>query len=233
MSYTKEICKVTDNQIVFPILDTENIGDSLSSINYNFRVLDIYTCNFEFSANNIWNPLFSTFANNSATWQSIVNIVQTKSSCWQETYNTVKALSSVWLKPISLIYPYPFNIDGSEEYIINVVTAWVNQTLPVASSTCTNFIYGQELFIFTPQYSQVNKIFSQEEDLGTRTVQVEYVANCIGFGTRRGVQTVNVNIGTQKIDLSVADQYVSNFVGLKFIINPQGTAWIYDSALYE
>lgn len=177
--------------------------------------------------------LYMSFAQNSATWQSVINTVQTNSSCWQETYNTVRSLSAYWLKPISLIYPYPFNIDGSEDFIINVVTAWVNETLPVASTNCTNFIIGQELFIFTPQYSQVNKVFSKEEDLGTKTIQVEYTANCIGLGTRGGVKTVNVNIGTQRIDLSVADQFISQFAGLKFVVNPQGTAWIYDSALYD
>lgn len=233
MSYDKQLCKVSDNQLVFPILDTENIGNALSSINYNFRVLDVYTCNFEYSANNIWNPLYTTYTEQSASWQNLLNIVQTNSSCWQTTYNTVKALSAFWLKPVSLIYPYPFNIDGSGDDIINVVSAWINETLPVATSTCKNFIVGQELYVFTPLYSQINKIFSQDTNLGTKSVEVEYTVNCIGRGTRGGVKTVNVDLGNYRVDLSVADQYISNFSGLKFIVNPQGTSWIYDSALYD
>jgi hypothetical protein len=158
--------------------------------------------------------------------------VQTNSSCWQETYNTVKTLSAYWLKPVSLIYPYPFNIDGSEEDIINVVSVWINETIPVATTSCRNFVVGQQLFVFTPQYSQVNKIFSQEANLGTKTIEVEYTVNCIGRGTRGGVKTVNVDLGNQRIDISAADQFISNFAGLKFVVNPQGTSWIYDSALY-
>lgn len=233
MTYSKEICKVTDNQIVFPILDAENIGDSLSSINFNFNALDVYTCNFEFSASNYWDSVYNNINSNSATWIDSINTFKSNSGCWQETYTVVKNLSSIWLKPISLIYPYPFSVEGSEEDIINEVTAWLNESLPVTSEVCINFITGQELFIYTPQYSQINKIFSQEKNLGIKTVQVAYSVNCIGAGNQGGIKNVNVDCGNQRLDISISDQFVSIFTGLKFVVNDAGTAWVYDSALYE
>jgi hypothetical protein len=233
MNYSREICKVTDNQIVFPITDTENIGDSLSSINYNFNALDVYTCNFEYSASNLWNDMYNLVSTNSADWIDTINIVNSNSACWQDTYNTVKNLSAIWLKPISLIYPYPFSVEGSAENIINDVTAWVNASLPVNTETCVNFIVGQELFIFTPQYSQINKIFSQEKNLGIKTVQVSYSVNCIGAGNRGGVKNVNVDCGNQRLDISVTDKFISIITGLKFVVDSTGSYWIYDSALYN
>ena len=232
MNYPKEICKVSDNQIVYPINDIENIGDSLSSINYNFNALDVYTCNFEFSANNIWNSIYSVFNTNSAHWVDSINTFESNSACWQETYTTVKNLSSIWLKPISLIYPYPFSIEGSEEQIINEITVWINESLPVTSEVCVNFIVGQELFVFTPQYSQINKIFSQEKTTGVKTVQVAFNTNVIGR-SYTAIKNVNVDCGSQRLDISISDQFISSFTALKFIVNPVGNAWIYDSALYD
>ena len=232
MKYPKEIRKVSSNQIVFPIPDTGNIGDSLSSINYNFETLDVYTCNFEFSASNIWNNIYTIVNDNSANWVDAMTTFSSNSGCWDETYTTVKNLSGMWLKPISLIYPYPFNIEGSEEQIINEITTWVNQSLPVNSQTCVNFIVGQELFIFTPQYSQINKIFSQEKTTGTKTVQVSFNTYVIGRSFT-SIKNVNVDCGSQRLDIEISDQFVSNFTALKFIVNPAGSEWIYDSALYE
>lgn len=233
MNYAKELCKVSDNQIVFPIGLNENIGDSLSTITYNLNVLDIYTCNFEYSANNYYNNVYTLFNTNSASWVDSFTTFKTNSACWHETYNTVKNLSAFWLKPISLIYPFPFSVEGSEANIITEITAWVNASLPVASEICVNFIVGQELFIFTPQYSQINKLFSQNKTTGIKTVQVSYTVDCIGYGTRGGVKTVAVDCGTQRLDIAISDQFISIFTGLKFIVNPQGTAWIYDSSLYN
>ena len=130
MNYSKEICKVTDNQIVFPIKDYENIGDSLSSINYNFNELDVYTCNFEYSANNIWNQMYNSITSNSASWTENLITVTTNSAAWSETYTSVSQLSSIWLKPISLVYPYPFSDDAN---IISDILTWVNDNFPVVS----------------------------------------------------------------------------------------------------
>lgn len=232
MEYSKEICKVTDNQLVFPIKDFENIGDSLSSINYNFNVLDVYTCNFEFSANNLWNSIYNLFNANSATWVDAINTVQSNSSCWDDTYTTVSELSSAWLKPISLIYPYPFESDDDSS-IITEITTWLNNTLPVIASGCFNFIVGQELYVFTPLYSEINRILSQTKNIGSKAVVVKTVCSCIGRGTRTINKTVTVDCGSSNIDLVVPDRHISNFSGLRYVINPNTSLWEFDSALFS
>lgn len=233
MDYPREICKITDNQIVFPIKDYENIGDSLSSINYNFNALDIYTTNFEYSANTLWNNFYNMFSSNSSVWINAINTVKSNSGCWTNTYNTVKSLSSIWLKPISLIYPYPIDQNGDNSSIISEVTNWVNETLPVFSGKCYNFIVGQELYIFTPLYEQINRILSQTKLTGVKTVRVRYTYACIGSAVKSGYVRGKVDCGAQTLDIQIPDKYVSEFVGLKFIVDDTISRWVYDSSLYN
>ena len=235
MDYPRQICKITNNQIVFPIKDYESVGDSLSSINYNFNALDIYTCNFEYSASSLWNSIYNQFSENSANWVSTMNLVKTNSGCWTDTYNSVRTLSSVWLKPISLIYPYAaqFNINGSTNDLISVVTNWINETLPVFSGTCFNFIVGQELYIFTPLYSEMNRVLSQSKITGKKSVKVRYSCSCIGKGTQVGFVNGTVDCGAQTLDAQLPDRYVSEFVGLKYIVDDTVSRWVYSSSLYN
>lgn len=233
MQYTREIFKITDNQIVFPIESYENIGDSLSSINYNFNALDIYTCNFEFSATNYWNSVYTLVNANSASWVDAINTFRETSACFQETYTIVSALSSLWLKPISLIYPYVFPIGGSTENIISTVTTWVNTNLPVLVGTCVNFIRGQELYVFSPQYNNINRTISKTQNQGIRTVTVGATCSCIKKGKWTVYGTGVVDCGSSSLNATLIDQFIDHFVGLKFRINEDNTAWVYDSALYN
>jgi hypothetical protein len=233
MQYNKEFCKLSDNQIVFPIKDFENIGNSLSSINYNFRALDIYTCNFEFSAVNIWNNMFNFFTQNSAVWTDAMNTVRSSSSCWTDTFNTVNTLSALWLKPISLIYPYPFNGQGDGSDIIATVTSWVNNTLPVFSGSCYNFVAGQELFLFTPMYTEINRILSQTKVTGVKYITTYYTCYVIGRGSYTGSNVGTVDCGSQRLDVQIPDRTVDQFAGMRFIVDANTSKWAYDSALYN
>lgn len=233
MQYNKEICKITDNQLVYPVMDYENIGDSLSSINYNFRVLDIYTCNFEYSANNIWNNIYTQFQNNSSGWINSSNVVRNNSGCWTNTYNTVRSLSSSWLKPISLIYPFPFDLEGSETSVISDVSEWVNATLPIYNGNCYNFVEGQELYIFTPMYSDINRIYSETQSIGEKTVQVVCYCGCIGKGAYTYYNTGVVNCGSTRFDINIPDRVLQEFSGMKFVVDSSISKWVYQSSLYN
>jgi hypothetical protein len=233
MSYPKELLKVTDNQLVFPIKDYENIGDSLSSINYNFNVLDIYTGNFEFSANNKWNAAYNLIHSNSAQWVDTISTIKSNSACWNDTYTTVSTLSSIWLKPISLIYPYPFEEIGEDGSIISDITVWLNNTLPVMNEKCANFIVGQELYVFTPLYTEINRVLTQTKVVGVKTVKVKFVISCIGKGRRTYYPKGSIDCGSSSLEVAVPDKYINKFKGLKFVIDPETSTWLFDSALFD
>lgn len=231
-NYSKELEKVSDIQFTFPILDTENIGNSLSSVNYNFKALDIQTCNLEFSAQNYWNRIYNDFSTISSNWVETINAVRANSSCWNDTYNTVSTLSSVWLKPISLIYPYPFEA-SDDNSIVTTVQTWLNENIPVKSGTCFNFIVGQELYVFTPQYTEINRILSQTKFVGVKTIKVKFIYSCIGKGKRVAYRNASIDCGSSNLDVSVPDKYVERYSGLRFVINENTYTWSFDSLLYN
>lgn len=186
MSLSTDICKINpDCSYVIPIDERSSIGNAISSINLNFRNLDIATCNLETSANDYYNVMYSTFANLSASFSSLVETVQTKSACWQDSYTQVNELSSFWLKPISIIYPFPF--EGTEENTTETITAWLNENFPTKTGSCFNFILGQELYVFSSRYQDVNRIL-ESSSTATVTPTVEFAHSSFTKGNDATLQ---------------------------------------------
>jgi hypothetical protein len=228
-----QLCKVDNTcQHVVPIAYEESIGNSLSSINLNFRSLDIQTCNLEYSAVNYWNSAWNAFQQLSATWTSSQQTVATLSSCWQQTWTTVSQSSAFWLKPVTIIYPFPFDSSNSDQISQNI-TSWLNENFPIRNGNCFNFIVGQELYIFTPEYNQINRFLSKTVNQGIKTVGVNCFCSCIKRGTYSYVNYGNVDCGSITATIDVPDQYVDRFVGFKFVIDPINLVWVQDSILFN
>lgn len=131
-----------------PIEWSEDPVNSLSTINANFSELDVSLCNLEFSANNFWEPLYSTFSENSGKWNSVYETVRDNSATWQNTYNTVNTLSGGWSSPISMVYP---NIQNgvSTTTILN----WISTNFPARENNVVNYLDGQKFFIFIVEWA--------------------------------------------------------------------------------
>ena len=220
-------CKTENCDLVFPIIDTESIGNSLSSINLNFNALDYELCSIENRDDTTWNPAFTIFSENSAAWVNAFNIVKTNSACWIDTTSTVFETSGFWLKPISIVYPYPFPTSTD----IAVVRAWVEDNFPILVGTCYNYIVGQELYVYCPEYTSINRqsAASKTGGTGNKTVRFTYKCKCIGK-TTTGVATQTVNCGTVALDLkvNVPDSFINKFVGIKFTVTD---SYIWDSGV--
>jgi hypothetical protein len=234
MNYlNNQLCKMDETcQHVIPIAYGESIGNSLSSIVYNFRSLDIQTCNLEFSARTLWNSAYNTFSQLSANWAGAEQTVATLSSCWQDTYTTVSQSSAFWLKPITIVYPFPFEADNTEQMSSNIA-AWVNENFPVRNGVCFNFIVGQELYIFTPQYSEINRFLSKTVNQGIKTVGVTCYCSCIKRGTYSYVNYGNVDCGSITATIDVPDKYLNRFAGFKYVIDPISLIWQQESILFN
>lgn len=184
MPVLSENCKINPNcDIVIPIDEQSSIGDSISALNLNFRNIDITLCNLTTSATELWIPAYETLNSLSSNWLDMMNIVETYSSCWNESYNIVTSLSSFWLKPISMVYPYPFEEDALS--IENTVETWVNETFPVQVGNCFNFIVGQELYIFTPEYAEINRYVTADSALLELDEPVVTIPSGAGIGLRK------------------------------------------------
>lgn len=226
---SKEICKPDSScSFVYPILEGENIGDSLSSINFNFRQLDIQLCNYETDINEKWGPTFTYFSENSANIISAVTSFESNSACWREASTTVNELSAFWLKPITMVYPYPFT--GNTD--ISTIKAWLNENFPVQGGGCFNYIKGQQLFIFSPEYFSINRKVSDSKGVGKQTVSFTYTCSCIGKPTIRKTIKKDVDCGTLSVDLSVPDLFINKFTGIKFEVT-DALEWDNGTKIYD
>lgn len=209
-----EICKPVTCDFTFPILETESLGNSLSSINFNFKSLDKEVCWIEDAINRNWNPAFTVFSENSAKWIDAWSITHANSACWQNTYNTVHTMSGFWLKPITMVYPRPFSGDTD----INIINTWVTETFPVKNGSCFNYIVGQELIIHSPEYATAIRKVQKSVNVGARTVYFDYYCDCIGRGSFNGYASSTVDCGQVTLEVNVTDQYVNKFIGIRYIV---------------
>jgi len=210
-----DLCKNQNCDYVYPILDTECIGNSLTSINYNFLALDMELCSIENRVTETWGPAYTIFSQNSAAWLGALSVTQANSACWNDTKNTINEMSAFWLKPISIVYPYPFPSSTS----INTILEWVQETFPIQGGTCFNYIVGQELYVFSPEYSTINRTAAQAAGVGKKTAYFSYNCDCIGRGSYNGTAYTQVDCGTFSLNVSVPDTFINKFVGIKFVVD--------------
>lgn len=261
MSTLNEHCKIDPNcNFVIPIDDRSNIGASLSAINLNFKNLEIATCNLQEQSID-WNQATEEFNNNLSNWKDMLNIIQTNSSCWNETFTTVSEYSAYWLKPITLIYPYPFN--QNDIGISQNVEDWLNEVFPVKVGDCLNFIVGQELYVFTPEYSEINRVVTTDKTV-IRNPQVSLRnPNQFGLGLtipknggvthdeNDSITNVRINgryfcIARQSTfnirlrftysgtaDTIAPDKFVNVITGLKYYVDPNTLTWKFDKLIYN
>jgi hypothetical protein len=228
-----ELCKMDDTcQHVVPIVHGESIGNSLSSIVYNFRSLDIQTCNLEYSARTMWNAAHTMLSELSSTWIDSMDTMGSYSACWQDTYTTVSELSAFWLKPITLLYPFPFSSESTGSIILTI-TDWLNDNFPVVNGSCYNFIVGQEMYVFTPYFQEINRVLSKTVNQGIKTVGVVCSCSCIKRGTYSYIKYGSIDCGSITATIDVPDKYIERFAGLKFEINPSTLQWVHSELLFN
>ena len=209
-----ELCKDSNCNFVYPILQGDSIGNSLSTINLNFRQLDINLCNIEEEITNSFDVALNAFASLSGKWNSATTTLATNSACWNDTYTTVNQMSGFWLTPITLVYPYPF----SSSTDIEIIRLWLNDNFSAKNGNCFNYIVGQQLYIFSPEYYFINRTASSNTSVGIKTVKWTATTSCIS-------RKITIN-GSSKVDcgsvnsaLVVEDQFINKFVGVRYTLD--------------
>lgn len=156
---------------VVTINPEECIGDSLSTINNNFSLLDYKLTNIATSADIYWNQLYNVTVANSGILNDLITTVHENSAIWDSAYTAITANSACWTKPITLIFPNVVNTGQTDmsNHISNV-SSWLNSNFPITSYAGSAIVYnycaGQKLFIFTMGYDAVNqKIIADSKQL--------------------------------------------------------------------
>jgi hypothetical protein len=183
-------------------------------------------CSIEHRVDEVWNPAYTAFSQNSAAWLDALTITRTSSACWNNATNAVGELSAFWLKPITLIYPFPFTTTD-----VNVLLNWLNGNFPIRNGNCFNYIVGQEAIICSPEYGVINRTVSDSGGAGNQTVNFSWTCDCIGKGTYTGFASKVVHCGFVTLNGNLPDAYINRFAGVKFVVNSsyawQGIGFIY------
>lgn len=211
---------------VLPIGWNEDPVDSLSTININFESLDTVVCNLEYSATNIYNPLYNDFREASGSWDSVYDTINENSACWQGAYNTVRTLSAMWTSPISVIYPFPLTSVSPE-----IFTNWINSFFPVKTGTCINYLEGQEFFLFLLQYAEASQklkltckkeMVDDAEDLKCISTPITYLPQGNDWGGYRWFCNKLFRCSAGKT-VTIKDRYTKSIRGIKFVV--EGETW--------
>jgi hypothetical protein len=137
------------------IQSNTTIGDSLSSMNSNYAVLETWVNNIQLSATNLWIPLTEFYNAYSAFFKSANTTSQQYSASWVSMSTTVETNSAKWIKPITIFYPqifpYPFTNNNT-----NTVYNWLTNNFPVSGTTVTkpSYVENQQIIIYAHTYTQ-------------------------------------------------------------------------------
>jgi hypothetical protein len=140
----------------------ECVGNSLSTINNNFTLLDFKLSSLALSAELYWNNLYNITTVTSGVWNDLVTVVNENSAAWSSAYTAITAYSACWIRPVTLIFPNVVDTENLDLEAHKVsVSSWLNANFPVSSfidsQIVANYCIGQELYIFTMGYDTENQ----------------------------------------------------------------------------
>lgn len=152
-----------------PIISSDSIGNSLSSINLNYEQLDNWLYNIQYSAVNFWQPLIDLYTEYHIDWDKSVSLINEYSNRWWNMTSLVEANSSSWIKPIILFYPGLFPFETKPENIISDIKLWINNNFNATISGNSVYAAGQVCIVHNYFY-QIEKNIDQTETITSQTV---------------------------------------------------------------
>jgi hypothetical protein len=119
-----------------PLNTFTNVGDTLSSINFNFTCLDIKVCNLQTDASTKWNLMYGD-----DNWGSSFMETLAMSSNWEDVKQHVHSTSAYWDQRVcTMFYPSVFP-EGQAS--ISQVQTWINTNFPAS-----NYRDGQVFLVY-------------------------------------------------------------------------------------
>lgn len=121
------------------IQPTDSIGDTLSSINENYKKLEEWFNSISLSATNYWKPVADFYKDFSPTLKTNIDNGLQKLPNWINVSTLIEENSAKWVEP--LIIHYPEVVKLSEQVnnsFVDTVTNWLNLKFPVLNNGCPN-----------------------------------------------------------------------------------------------
>jgi hypothetical protein len=162
------------------ILSGDYIGNSLSSMNFNFSVLETWTNNILLSSEKYYEPLMNFYKSYGEFWKSSINFSK-KINAIERLSNfstNVETNSAKYIKPIVIIYPNVilFNNANIVKYKNDAID-WFKEKYPVKDekNLKTNFVENSVAFVYLMFYQEELKLNTEFKTVDTTLCQTNDV----------------------------------------------------------
>ena len=151
---------------------TDYIGDSLSSVNLNYKVLETWTNNITFSSVNLYNPLLNFYNFYGDFWKSTINYATSINAVnrLNSFATNVETNSAKWIKPVTFFYPTIKIYNSSTLNVdLNQAFTWFKSVYPVLTTSTAkpNFAENTKAFLYCMFYEESVKINQNRTITGT------------------------------------------------------------------
>jgi hypothetical protein len=126
---------------------SENIGDSLQTVNKNYDTLTTWINDLQKNYNDVYLPIYNYYLKYSDRMDNAINTAQTLSATWDDFQTTVETHSAKWIQPVTIFYPNligaPFNDNN-----LNQVKYWLLDNFPISNiDGSVNYVENQQFII--------------------------------------------------------------------------------------
>lgn len=147
------------NYSLYSLTTADSIGNTLSTVNENYYVLDQLVHNIQLSAQNLWVPMIEYYNQRKPYLMRAVNTIVGNYQNWRSMTNTFESNSAKWITPLILWYPVVMKMEESRsqpEIAENFFLNFLNGTYPVFNqgSPAPNFLEGQKAIVYSFNYEQ-------------------------------------------------------------------------------
>jgi hypothetical protein len=147
------------NYYIIPLSSTDIIGDSLSSVNYDYSKLEEWVSVIKLSSENLWEPFSEFYKNYFVDLKPLISNANQNLPKWKDMSTLIEENSSKWIEPLNVVYP---NIVAYEDFTttipsyINTFSIWLNKNFPVKTITESRYLEYHEAIVSVYTNTTVN-----------------------------------------------------------------------------
>lgn len=168
------------SETLYSITTGDSIGNSLSSINQNYLILDNLLTNIQLSATNYWIPVADYYDQRKDYLKTAARKIKDNFPLWQIASTNFESNSARWITPIITWYPciVEYNLSRQRpDQIQQLMKNWLNFFHPIftRNSPIPNYLDGQKMIVYC---------FNYEQDIPTaQTYQLSDTTTCVTNNT--------------------------------------------------
>lgn len=145
------------NYYIVPLSSTDIIGNSLSSVNYNYLKLEEWIFSIKLSSENLWEPFSEFYKNYFVDLKTNITKANGNIARWKDMSTLIEGNSSKWIEPLNVVYP---NIIAKDFTItpsyINTISIWLNTYFPVKTINESRYLEYHEAIVSVYTNTTVN-----------------------------------------------------------------------------